>query len=144
VKLTTHLNLVPRSRTNGAIPPLPHYAFMAWCLVKAQGLYFLPSHFTYRIQTDSGAHQASYPIVTAGLSRSVREADNIPPSRAEVKYAWSYTSNPPYMFMARCLVKSRENCTFTLFYFRELSISYCMTNYRTILSMISSSILHIM
>jgi hypothetical protein len=27
---------------SGAIPPLPQYAFMAWCLVKAQGqLYFL-------------------------------------------------------------------------------------------------------
>jgi hypothetical protein len=30
---------------NGAIPPLPQYAFMAWYLVKAQGqlyLYLLP------------------------------------------------------------------------------------------------------
>jgi hypothetical protein len=24
---------------SGAIPPLPQYAFMAWCSVKAQGLY---------------------------------------------------------------------------------------------------------
>jgi hypothetical protein len=34
VKLTTHLHLVPRSRLRGAIPPLPQYVFMAWCLVK--------------------------------------------------------------------------------------------------------------
>jgi hypothetical protein len=34
VKLTTHLHLVPRSRMRGAIPPLLHYVFMAWCLVK--------------------------------------------------------------------------------------------------------------
>jgi hypothetical protein len=28
---------------SGAITPLPQYAFMAWCLVKAQGqLYLLP------------------------------------------------------------------------------------------------------
>jgi hypothetical protein len=28
---------------SGAIPPLPQYAFMAWCLVKAQRqLYLLP------------------------------------------------------------------------------------------------------
>jgi len=28
---------------SGTIPPLPQYAFMAWCLVKAQGqLYLLP------------------------------------------------------------------------------------------------------
>jgi hypothetical protein len=26
---------------NGAIPPLPQYAFMAWCLVKAQGQLYL-------------------------------------------------------------------------------------------------------
>jgi len=25
----------------GAIPPLPHYAFMAWCLVKAQQQFYL-------------------------------------------------------------------------------------------------------
>jgi hypothetical protein len=36
VKLTTHLHLVPRSRTRGAIPPLLQYAFMTWCSVKAQ------------------------------------------------------------------------------------------------------------
>jgi hypothetical protein len=34
VKLTTHLHLVLRSRIRGAIPPLPQYVFMAWCLVK--------------------------------------------------------------------------------------------------------------
>jgi hypothetical protein len=33
VKLTTHLHLVP-SRMRGAIPPLPQYVFMAWCLVQ--------------------------------------------------------------------------------------------------------------
>jgi hypothetical protein len=44
-KLTTHLHLVPRSRMRGAIPPAPHYVFMAWFSVffkkKAQWqLYF--------------------------------------------------------------------------------------------------------
>jgi len=34
MKLTTHLNLVLRLRTNGAIPPLLQYVFMAWCLIK--------------------------------------------------------------------------------------------------------------
>jgi hypothetical protein len=42
VKLTTQLHLVPRSRMCGAIPPLPQYAFMAWCSVEVRGqLYFL-------------------------------------------------------------------------------------------------------
>jgi hypothetical protein len=34
VELTIHLHLVPRLRMPGAIPPLPQYIFMAWCLVK--------------------------------------------------------------------------------------------------------------
>jgi len=33
VKLIAHLHLVPRSRMHGAIPPLRHYVFMAWCSV---------------------------------------------------------------------------------------------------------------
>jgi hypothetical protein len=36
VKLTTHLHLVPRSRMRGSIHPVPQYAFMVWCSVKAQ------------------------------------------------------------------------------------------------------------
>jgi hypothetical protein len=30
------------------------------------------------------------------------------------KNAWSYTSTPPYVFMAWCFVKHRDNFTFTL------------------------------
>jgi len=35
-----------------------------------------------------------------GLEWLEREADNLPPSSAEVKNGWSYTSSPPYIFMA--------------------------------------------
>jgi hypothetical protein len=34
-----------------------------------------------------------------------READHSPPSSAEVKNAWSYTSTPQYALMAWCSVK---------------------------------------
>jgi hypothetical protein len=34
MKLTTYLHLVPRSRMRGAVPPLPRYVSMEWCLVK--------------------------------------------------------------------------------------------------------------
>jgi hypothetical protein len=34
VKLTTHLHLVPRSKNEWSYTSTPHYAFMAWCLVK--------------------------------------------------------------------------------------------------------------
>jgi hypothetical protein len=37
VKRNIHLNLQPRFRMRGAIPPLPQYVFMAWCLIKHRG-----------------------------------------------------------------------------------------------------------
>jgi hypothetical protein len=33
-------------------------------------------------------------ILLCGVSKT------LPPSRTEIKNAWSYTSNPPYVFMA--------------------------------------------
>jgi hypothetical protein len=47
-----------------------------------------------------------------GVKRPGREADYSPPSSAEVKNAWSYTSTPQYVFMAWCLVKHGD-FTFT-------------------------------
>jgi hypothetical protein len=51
----------------------------------------------HRIQTDSGVHPASYPLVpvtpTSGIKRPGREADYSSPSGAEVQNAWSYTSS---------------------------------------------------
>jgi hypothetical protein len=48
------------------------------------------------------------------LKRLGREADHSPPTSAQVKKTWTYTSTPPYVFMAWCLVKHRENFTFYL------------------------------
>jgi hypothetical protein len=49
-------------------------------------------------------HPTSYPVVPGALSPRVkrprREADHLPPTSAEVKKTWMYTSNPPYVFMA--------------------------------------------
>jgi hypothetical protein len=39
-----------------------------------------------------------------GLKRPGREADHSPPASAEVKKTWIYTSAPPYVFMAWCIV----------------------------------------
>jgi hypothetical protein len=38
-----------------------------------------------------------------------REGDHSLPSSVEVKNAWSYTSTPPYVFMALYLAKKRGN-----------------------------------
>jgi len=48
-----------------------------------------------------------------GVKRPELEADNSPPSSAEIKKAWSYASLPQYVFMAWCLIKHRDNFTFT-------------------------------
>jgi hypothetical protein len=72
----------------------------------------------HRVQNGSGAQPASYPMTTGGLFLGIkvpgREADFSPPSSAEVKNAWSYTSTHQYVFMAWCLVKQTDNFTFTL------------------------------
>jgi hypothetical protein len=39
-----------------------------------------------------------------GVKRQGREADNSPPTSAEVKKTWIYTSTLPYAFMAYCLI----------------------------------------
>jgi hypothetical protein len=44
-----------------------------------------------------------------GVKQPGHEADQSPPSSAEVKGTWSYTSTPPYVFMACCLDKDRDN-----------------------------------
>jgi hypothetical protein len=66
-----------------------------------------------------------FPIqwVTRSLSlevkRPVREADHSLPSSAEVKNAWSCTSTPQYAFIAWCLVKHRDNFTFTFYLYHR-------------------------
>jgi hypothetical protein len=74
----------------------------------------------HRVQNGSEAHPASYPMGTGDLSLGVkrlgRDGDRSPPSSAEVKNEWSYTSTLPILFMAWCLVKHGDNFT-SLFYF---------------------------
>jgi len=41
-------------------------------------------------------------VPTLGVKRPGREVDHSPPSSAEVKNEWSYTSTPQYAFMTWC------------------------------------------
>jgi hypothetical protein len=66
--------------------------------------FFLISCFSLFINQNS--HNKS----SLGVKRPGSEADHSPPSSAEVKKAWSYTSTPQYVF------KHRDNFTFTLPY----------------------------
>jgi hypothetical protein len=60
--------------------------------------------FLYIVQTGSGVHPTSYKMGTGGSFPGVkpqgREADHSPPTSAEVKKMWIYTSTPLYVFMA--------------------------------------------
>jgi hypothetical protein len=63
-----------------------------------------------------GDHPASYSRVPGAVSPGGkamrREADHSPPSSAEVKNAWSYTSTLPHVFKVLYLIKYGENFTF--------------------------------
>jgi len=56
-------------------------------------------------------------MVIGRLSPGVKQpgsgADHSPSSSAEIKSAWDYISTPPYVFMAWCSVKQRDNFIFT-------------------------------
>jgi hypothetical protein len=61
----------------------------------------------HRVQTDSGAHPASYPMSTGAISLAVkrpgRETDHLPPSKPRSKNARSCTSTPRNTFVEWCL-----------------------------------------
>jgi hypothetical protein len=63
--------------------------------------------FLHVVQAGIGVHPASYPMGTrnfsTGVKRPVRETDHSPPSSAEVKKSWIYTSTPPYVFGQLCI-----------------------------------------
>jgi hypothetical protein len=63
-------------------------------------------HFLYTTTSRPALGLTQPPIqwvtgaLSLGVKRQRREADHSPPSTAEVKNAWSYTSTPQYVFMA--------------------------------------------
>jgi hypothetical protein len=74
--------------------------------------------FTTGSRTALGPTQPPIQWVRGALSLGIKrpgcEADHSPPSSAEIKNAWSYTSTPQYVFMAWCLVKHKDNFTFLI------------------------------
>jgi hypothetical protein len=57
--------------------------------------------------------------ISVGVRRPGHEADRSPPpSSAEVKNAWSYTSTPQYTFMAWCSVKALKGLS--IWYLKNL------------------------
>jgi hypothetical protein len=67
-------------------------------------LAFRENKFIHVDRTGSGVNQISYIMGTggsfSGLKQTGREIDHSPPTNAEVKKIWIYTSTPPYVFKA--------------------------------------------
>jgi hypothetical protein len=67
-----------------------------------------------RIKTSAGAHPASCSWDTVGSFPRVKQlghkTDCSPPSSAEVKNVWSYTSIPQYTFMVWCFFIKQLIC----------------------------------
>jgi hypothetical protein len=77
------------------------------------GIFYL----RHRFQAGSGARPVSYPTGNRGCYSGGKtagyEANHSPPSTAEVKNACSCNSTLPFVFLAWCLVKYRDNFTYT-------------------------------
>jgi hypothetical protein len=53
-------------------------------------------------------------VTSPGVKQLEHEAEHSHPSTARAKKLWSFTSTPPSIFIAWCLMKQRENFTFYL------------------------------
>jgi hypothetical protein len=76
---------------------LPFFA----CAISKKGKKFSLPHI---VQNGSGVHPTFYKLGTGGCfqgtKRQGRESDHSPPTSAEVKKMWIYTSTPLCVFMA--------------------------------------------
>jgi len=75
---------------SGTIHPLPQYAVIVWCLVKAQGQLYL---FTF-------------------IKTSEREAGLSPLSRTDIKNSWRFTATVLFEFQA-FVIRHRDRSTLT-------------------------------
>ena len=70
------------------------------------------------IQTEYGAHLALYSMDARAPSPGIKpqhEADQSPPSGAEVKNAWNFVSSPQNASMVWCFIKKRDSFVFLPF-----------------------------
>jgi hypothetical protein len=107
------VHLVPSSKNAWGYTYTSQYVFMAWCLVKHRDSFiFLPvilavMGFFFLFAT-APRQLSVLRFLTLRVKRPGSVADHSPLSSTKVKNAWNYTSTPPYVFMAWCLVKHRD------------------------------------
>jgi hypothetical protein len=102
-----HMHFPPQNLSNNSVRTI---RVLGYDSRRGLGIFL----FTTASRTALGLTQPPIKWVPGSVSLGVkREADHSPPYSAEVKNAWSYTSIPQYVFTALCLVKHRDNFTFT-------------------------------
>lgn len=80
----------------------------------------------HSVQTNSGAHYASYLMGTRAPfvgSKAAGEADRSPPSSVEIKNARSRTSTPPYICVVCRLIKQRNNFNSFVMYIYKVRVN---------------------
>jgi hypothetical protein len=75
------------------------------------GIFLFTTVFRTALEPTQSPIQWVLEALSLGVNLPGREADHLPPSTAEVKNAWRYTSTPQFVFMAWCLVQHRDNFT---------------------------------
>jgi hypothetical protein len=115
-------NLRPTFKRSYSSPEAA-FAQSVWRLAtgRTTGFRFLPGaenfFLRHRVHTGSEAHPANSPVGTRvhslGVKRPGCEADHATPSSTIFKIRGAITPVPQYAFLARRLVKHRDNFTFT-------------------------------
>jgi hypothetical protein len=77
-----------------------------------------------------------------GVKRPGHAADHSPPSSAEVKNAWSYTSTPLYAFMAWCSVKAQRQLYLNLYLQTQFSAKVLEVNFLSQVSVYNLGTIH--
>jgi hypothetical protein len=75
---------------------------------QGQGFFFLPPCSYWVWGPSSVLFDGCLVLFPAGYRGLGHEADHWP-SSTKIKYVWSYTSIPLYIFMVLCLIKHRDN-----------------------------------
>jgi hypothetical protein len=85
-----------------------------WAFGFGQGKDF---YLLHPVQTSWRIHTASYPVGIWSYSSGSKAAGAwnwLTSISVKVKNVWIFTSNPPYVFMERCLIKHRDIFKFTI------------------------------
>jgi hypothetical protein len=114
-----YLNLSVRSR-HSSFSTATGYGLDGWDSVPGARHFYFP----HSLQTGSTAHPVTYPVVRGELFAAGAWSWQVTGVKCWREECWNHTSNPPYFFMAWCLIKCRDKLPFYLYITVQISRSY--------------------